>query len=67
MLAENFIYERNCTMTQSNFVKGIAVGAVAGAVIGVLATPKSREAKRNAAKFLRTAGGILEDITSLWH
>jgi len=67
MLAENFIYERNCTMTQNTFVKGIAVGAVAGAVLGVLVTPKSRDAKRNAAKIMRTAGGILEDITSLWH
>lgn len=54
-------------MTQNTFVKGIAVGAVAGAVLGVLVTPKSRDAKRNTAKLLRTAGGILEDITSLWH
>ena len=54
-------------MTNHGFVKGIAVGAVAGAVIGVLATPKSREAKRSAAKFLRTAGGIIEEVTSLWH
>gem|GEM_PF-3016646 len=54
-------------MTQNTFVKGIAVGAVAGAVLGVLVTPKSRDAKRNAAKIMRTAGGILEDITSLWH
>ena len=54
-------------MNNNGFVKGIAVGAVAGAVIGVIATPKSRDAKRTAAKFLRTAGGIIEDITAMWH
>ncbi|MDR0906611.1 MAG: YtxH domain-containing protein [Oscillospiraceae bacterium] len=54
-------------MSNNGFVKGIAVGAVAGAVIGVLTTPKSRDAKRTAAKFLRSAGEILEDVTALWH
>jgi gas vesicle protein len=53
-------------MTKSGFIKGIAVGIVAGAAIGALTAPKSREAKRAAGRFIRAAGDIIEDISSLW-
>jgi len=53
-------------MTHNGFAKGIALGAVAGAVLGVIVTPKSRDAKRSAAKFLRTATNVIEDVSSIW-
>lgn len=55
------------SMTKHNLIRGIAIGVVAGATIGAIAMPKGSNAKRRAEKFLRAAGDILEDVTSIWH
>ena len=54
-------------MTNNGFVKGITVGVIAGTAIGLVVTPKSRNVKKTAAKMLRTAGDVVENISGLWH
>ncbi|MDR0838506.1 MAG: hypothetical protein LBN99_02555 [Oscillospiraceae bacterium] len=54
-------------MTHNNgMMKGIAIGVVAGAALGMVAAPKTRDAKRAAGKFLRAAGEVIEDVSALW-
>jgi gas vesicle protein len=53
-------------MTKGGFIKGIAVGVVAGAAVGALAAPKSRDARRAVGKFVRAASVIIEDVSALW-
>jgi gas vesicle protein len=48
------------------FIKGMAVGVLAGAAIGVAAAPRTKDAKRAAGRFLRSAGEIIENISGLW-
>jgi gas vesicle protein len=50
----------------SGFVKGIAIGIVAGATVGLVAAPHSRDAKRTAGRFLRAAGEVVENISSVF-
>ena len=54
-------------MTHTGFVKGMAIGVVAGATIGMIVTPKSKNAKRAAGRFLRTAGEVIESFGGMWH
>jgi gas vesicle protein len=54
------------THTGSGFAKGIAVGVVAGAALGLVAAPRGRDAKRSAGRFLRAAGEVVENISGLW-
>jgi len=53
-------------MSRSGFIKGMAVGLITGAVIGVAVMPKTKECKRITGRFLRTAGEVLENISSIW-
>lgn len=53
-------------MNHKGFLKGMAMGMVAGAAIGMIATPKSKNAKKAAGRVLRAAGDVVENISSLW-
>jgi len=50
----------------NGFARGIAVGAVAAAAIGIITAPKTRHFRTAASKFIRTAGDIVEDVSNLW-
>ena len=55
-------------MTRSGgFAKGIAVGIAAGTAIGIFTAPKTRNIRRAAGKFIRTASDIIEDVSSILH
>ena len=53
-------------MANTGFGKGLAIGIMAGAAIGMIATPKSKDAKRKTGRFLRTAGEIIDHISGIW-
>ena len=53
-------------MTGTGFVKGLAVGVLTGAAIGVMITPKSKDMKRKTGRFLRTAGEVIDNICGIW-
>ena len=50
----------------NGFARGIAVGAVAAAAIGIITAPKTKHFRTAASKFIRTAGDIVEDVSNLW-
>ncbi len=57
-------------MNHSNYVKGILAGMVVGAVAGMVFDPLRSEKenahlKKKAAKMLRAAGQIVDNITCL--
>jgi len=55
------------SMSKMNgFAKGLAVGAVATATIGILAAPKSKSLRNTAGKFIRTASDIIDDVSAIW-
>ncbi len=51
-------------MKNSDFVKGLGLGMVAGASIGMAIAPKKKRSKSVAGKALRTAGDIVENVSS---
>lgn len=55
-------------MTGTGFMRGIAIGAAAGAVIGILAVPKKKYCgKRMVGKALKAAGELVDNISgSIW-
>jgi gas vesicle protein len=53
-------------MSSNGFVKGIAVGIVTGAAIGIAAAPRTKDAKRATGRFLRAAGEVIENISGIW-
>ncbi|MDR1299032.1 MAG: hypothetical protein LBJ84_02130 [Oscillospiraceae bacterium] len=54
-------------MSHSSFIKGVAVGAAAGAAVGLIASSNNRDVKKAVGKFLKAAGGVVENISSLWN
>ena len=44
-------------------MRGIALGVVAGAVLGFVVTPKSRDAKRAAGRFFRTCCDVVDSVS----
>jgi gas vesicle protein len=48
------------------FIKGIAIGLIAGTAIGVAVMPKSKQCKRMTGRFLRAAGDIVDNISGFW-
>lgn len=53
-------------MNNMDFIKGMGIGVIAGATIGMAAVPKKKKsptAKSIAGKALRTAGDIVENIS----
>ena len=53
-------------MLKSGFMKGIAIGLVAGTAIGIVVMPKSKQCKKMAGRFLRAAGEIADNISGFW-
>jgi gas vesicle protein len=54
-------------MSHSSFIKGVAVGVAAGAAVGLIAAPNNRDVKKAVGKFLKAAGGVVENISGLWN
>ncbi len=52
-------------MNNMDFIKGVGVGVIAGATIGMAAAPKKKgsSSKSFAGKALRAAGDIVENIS----
>ena len=50
-------------MKATDFAKGIGLGMVAGAAVGMVIAPRRRSKKIIAGKVLRTAGDVLDTVT----
>lgn len=50
-------------MSNMDLIKGITIGAVAGATIGMAVVPRRRSAKSVTGRALKAAGEIMENIT----
>jgi len=55
-------------MTTAGFIKGIVIGAAAGACIGAACTPKKKKlGKKMMGKTLKAAGELVESFAgSMW-
>jgi gas vesicle protein len=53
-------------MSNSSFFKGLAVGVVAGTAVGLFTAPKRRDMKKAAGRFLKAAGGLVENFSGIW-
>ncbi|MDR2357153.1 MAG: YtxH domain-containing protein [Oscillospiraceae bacterium] len=53
-------------MSSNNFLKGVAVGVAAGTAIGLVVAPNSKDMKKAVGKFLKAAGGVVENISNIW-
>ena len=55
-------------MTTAGFIKGIVIGAAAGACLGAVATPKKKKiGKKMMGKTLKAAGELVENFAgSMW-
>lgn len=53
-------------MTNTGFIKGMSIGVVTGAAVGMVLAPRGRNSKKTAGKALRAAGEVLDNITGLW-
>jgi len=51
----------------SGVFKGIAIGLVAGAALGFAVTPKNRETRKAASRFLRTCGDVVDTVSNILH
>lgn len=53
-------------MIKTGFVKGIAIGVMTGATLGMVLTPRGRRSRSAAGKALKAAGEVIDNITGLW-
>lgn len=53
-------------MTRTGFAKGMAIGVMTGAAIGMVMTPRGRNTKSAAGKALKAAGEVIDNITGIW-
>jgi gas vesicle protein len=53
-------------MTKTGFVKGMSIGVVTGAAIGMVFAPRGRNSKRTAGRALKAAGEVIDNITGMW-
>lgn len=55
-------------MTKTGFIRGMAVGVAAGAVIGMVAMPKKKNhGKKMVGKALKTAGELIDGVSgAMW-
>ena len=53
-------------MSARGFAKGMAIGIVTGATIGIVVSPKTKNVRKTTGKFLRTAGEVIENISGMW-
>lgn len=50
-------------MNSMDFAKGMGLGVIAGATIGMAVAPRKKGSKSMAGKALKAAGEIVENIT----
>ena len=55
-------------MTTTGFMRGVAMGVAAGAVIGMIAMPKKKKhGKKMVGKALKTAGELIDNVSgAMW-
>jgi hypothetical protein len=53
-------------MTRTGFVKGMAIGVMTGAAIGMAMAPRGKNSKSAAGKALKAAGEVIDNITGMW-
>ena len=49
-------------MNYMDFAKGVGIGMVTGAAVGIAMMPKKKNARTTAGKLVKTAGRILADV-----
>ncbi len=53
-------------MTKTGFVKGMTIGVVTGAALGMVIAPRGKHSKSAAGKALKAAGEVIDNITGIW-
>ena len=54
-------------MSKAGFVKGMAVGVMTGAAVGMMFSPKGKNHRSVAGKALKAAGEMIDNITTMWN
>lgn len=52
---------------KTGFIKGMSVGIVAGAALGMIAAPRGKQKKSAVGRALKAAGDIVDNISGLWN
>ena len=50
-------------MNNMDFIKGMSIGVIAGASVGMAIAPKKKNTKTFAGKALKAAGEIVENVS----
>lgn len=56
-------YARGDTMEHNRFLRGIGLGMLAGAVVGMMVSPGKKELKQTANKAVQAVGNAAETIS----
>ncbi|MDR0813874.1 MAG: YtxH domain-containing protein [Oscillospiraceae bacterium] len=55
------------TDNKSNLIRGMVIGLAAGAALGFVLTPKSKDTKRTINRCIHTATSVVGGIAELLH
>jgi gas vesicle protein len=50
----------------TGFLKGMSIGVVTGAALGMMIAPRGKRGKSAAGKALKAAGEVIDSISGLW-
>ena len=50
----------------TGFVKGMSIGVITGAALGMIVAPRGKRGKIPAGKALKAAGEVIDSISGLW-
>lgn len=53
-------------MTKTGFVKGMTIGVMTGAALGMVIAPRGKNSRSAAGKALKAAGEVIDNITGIW-
>ncbi len=51
-------------MERSHFMRGVGLGMLAGAVVGIMVSPGKQELKRGASKAVQAVGTAAENLST---
>ncbi len=54
-------------MMKASFGKGMTIGVLTGAAIGMVFMPRGKNSKSAAGKALKAAGEVIDNITGMWN
>jgi len=51
---------------KTGFIKGVSIGIVTGAALGMIVAPRGKNKKSAVGRALKAAGEIVDNVSGLW-